>query len=76
MKTFIIELTFNSCYNDNNISIILGKTVAKDELEAHENICKKFNTESHWEIAKLYNDGYSVNDVEIFYYNFDEMETI
>ena len=39
MKTFIIEATFED-RNENQQSIIIGKTLAKDKIEAHKNMCK------------------------------------
>lgn len=75
MKTFIIEATFEDC-NKNQQSIIIGKTLAKDSIEAYENMCNKYKNKNEYEIARLHNDGNSVHYVEFFYHDLDEMETI
>ena len=50
MKTFIIEATFED-RNENQQSIIIGKTLAKDRLEAYSNMCKKYKTENEYAIS-------------------------
>lgn len=75
MKTFIIEATFEDC-NKNQQSIIIGKTLAKDKIEAYENMCNKYKNKNEYEIARIHNDNNSVHYVEFFYHDLDEMETI
>ena len=74
MKIFIIEATFED-NNEIQHSIIVGKTLAKDRIEAYTNMCKKYNTENEYSILRLL--GYKlINDVEFYYHDIDEMETI
>ena len=74
MKTFIIEATFED-RNENQQSIIIGKTLAKDRLEAYSNMCKKYKTENEYTILRMLGPSF-VGDVEFYYHNLDEMETI
>ena len=74
MKTFIIEATFED-RNENQQSIIIGKTLANDRLEAYSNMCKKYKTENEYAILRMLGHSF-VGDVEFYYLNLDEMETI
>ena len=74
MKTFIIEATFEDG-NENQQSIMIGKTLAKDSGQAYANMCKKYNTESEYSILRILGYGF-VSDVEFFYHDLDEMETM
>ena len=74
MKTFIIEATFED-RNENQQSIIIGKTLAKDKIEAYSNMCKKYKTENEYAILRMLGHSFVV-DVEFFYHDLDEMETI
>ena len=74
MKTLIIEATFED-RNENQQSIIIGKTLAKDKIEAHKNMCKKYKTENEYAILRMRGHSF-VGDVEFFYHDLDEMETI
>ncbi len=74
MKTFIIEATFED-HNGVQCSIIIGKTLAKDSIEAYTNMCRKYNTQSVYSILRLLGHE-SANHVEFFYIDLDEIETI
>ena len=74
MKTFIIEATFED-RNENQQSIIIGKTLAKDRLEAYSNMCKKYKTENEYAILRMLGHSF-VGDVGFYYHNLDEMETV
>ena len=75
MKTFIIEATFEN-NNAEQCSVIIGKSLAKDKIEAYENMCNKYKNKNEYEISRLHNGGNSVHYVEFFYHDLDEMETI
>ena len=51
------------------------KTLAKDRLEAYSNMCKKYKTENEYAILRMLGHSF-VGDVEFFYHDLDEMETI
>ena len=74
MKTFVIEATFEN-NNAEQCSIIIGKTLAKDKIEAYSNMCKKYKTENEYAILRMLGHSF-VGDVEFFYHDLDEMETI
>lgn len=75
MKTFIIEATFEN-NNAEQCSVIIGKTLAKDRIEAYENMLKKYKNKNEYEIATIHNDNNSVHYVEFFYHDLDKMEII